>query len=80
MKEIKMNRHERRKEAALKGRPINFDFRKTYKKVLNSEGQSLMRKIKNVNKHIRIAKATSGHEYYIHMKKAAKLIKRYEFN
>jgi len=34
-------------------------------------------KTRNVNKHLRIAKATTGHEQEVHLAKAEKLTKRY---
>ena len=36
-------------------------------------------KQKNVDKHLRIAMATTGHERLVHIEKAEKLIERYKF-
>lgn len=38
---------------------------------------SQRKRLANVNKHIRIANATSGHEREVHVEKARKLAKRY---
>lgn len=42
-----------------------------------SKTESKIRQAKNVLKHVRIAKATTGHEHNVHVKKAMKLHKKY---
>lgn len=37
-----------------------------------------IRRQKNVNKHLRIARATTGHESRVHMQKAETLLSKYE--
>ena len=43
-----------------------------------NEFQSKNRKRINVQKHVRLAYATSGHEQEVHVKKAEKLMDRYK--
>ncbi len=49
------------------------------KKRIKPEDQSLQKKIKNVQKHLRIAKAAKGIESQTHVEKAGKLIEKYGF-
>lgn len=37
-----------------------------------------IRRQKNVNKHLRIARATTGHESRVHMQRAETLLSKYE--
>ena len=52
---------------------------KRIKKRITPKEQSIIRKVKNVQKHLNIAKATHGHESNVHVEKAGKLIKKYGF-
>lgn len=52
---------------------------KIIKKRLSPEEQSIKTKIKNVQRHLRIASASKGYESEVHIKKAGKLIKKYGF-
>lgn len=49
-------------------------------KTIERKKQSTMKKIANVQKHLRIANATSGDEAMLHIEKAGKLIEKYGFN
>jgi hypothetical protein len=42
-----------------------------------SQRQSAIKKQKNIEKHLRIAKATKGHEQQVHINKVIKLSQRY---
>lgn len=45
--------------------------------MLRSHYQAIRRQ-KNVNKHLRLARATTGHESRVHMQKAETLLSKYE--
>ena len=49
------------------------------KKQITKKQQSTLKKVSNVQKHLTIAKATSGYESQVHIEKAGKLIKKYGF-
>jgi len=51
----------------------------SFKSMMNGGGKvhSARKRASNVNKHIRIARATTGHEQEVHVRKAQKLIDRY---
>lgn len=83
--EHKPNRHDRRMNdkfgrITTKNLIGKFQANNKKSKARTPEEQSRISKAKNFLKQIRIAKVTSGYEQHVHLKKAAKLAKRYEYD